>query len=116
MPAWSIGRVVLVGDACGCVSLVAGQGASLAVTGAYILAEELGAAQGDTAAALARYEGRLRPTVEKRQIAGRRLARWFVPDGRTRLVVRDAAMRIATNTLTSLLLKRRFAWTNTMEL
>ena len=42
MPAWSRGRVTLVGDSCQCVSLLAGQGASLAIAGAYILAEEIG--------------------------------------------------------------------------
>ena len=32
---WSQGRVVVVGDASQCVSLLAGQGASLAMAGAY---------------------------------------------------------------------------------
>jgi 2-polyprenyl-6-methoxyphenol hydroxylase-like FAD-dependent oxidoreductase len=40
---WSEGRVALVGDAAGCVSLLAGQGASLAVAGAAVLAAELAA-------------------------------------------------------------------------
>ena len=68
---WSRGRVVLVGDACGCVSLLAGQGASMAVCGA-ALAEELGAAQEgeeDITAALARYAAS-KPAVEKRQRRG----------------------------------------------
>ncbi len=47
MASWSAGRAVLVGDACWCVSPLAGQGASLAVAGAYVLAEELGAAPAD---------------------------------------------------------------------
>jgi 2-polyprenyl-6-methoxyphenol hydroxylase-like FAD-dependent oxidoreductase len=63
MPNWNAGRVVLVGDACWCVSPLAGQGASLAVAGAYVLAEELGAAPADVAGALAQYERRLRPTT-----------------------------------------------------
>lgn|SRR5574341_391518 len=41
MPGWSHHHVVLVGDAAQCVSLAAGQGASLAMAGAYILAREL---------------------------------------------------------------------------
>jgi 2-polyprenyl-6-methoxyphenol hydroxylase-like FAD-dependent oxidoreductase len=116
---WSRGRVVLVGDACGCVSLLAGQGASMAVCGAYALAEELGAAQEgeeDITAALARYAAKLKPAVEKRQKAGRRLARWFVPDDHARLLVRDAAMRMTTSSLASLLLRYRFAWGNTVNL
>ncbi len=116
MPSWSRGRVVLVGDACGCVSLLAGQGASLAVCGAYTLAEELGGAQEgekEIAAALDRYEGKLKPAVQRRQKAGRRLARWFVPDDRIRLVVRDAAMRMTTSSLASLVLRHRYALGNT---
>ena len=41
MPAWSKGRVTLLGDAAYAVSLLAGQGASLAVAGGYVLAEHL---------------------------------------------------------------------------
>ena len=41
LPDWRSGRVTLAGDACQCVSLFAGQGASLALAGAFILAEEL---------------------------------------------------------------------------
>jgi len=40
-------RVILVGDAADCVSLIEGQGASLAMAGAFILAEELSRARGD---------------------------------------------------------------------
>src|SRR3974390_2341207 len=42
MPTWSQGRIALVGDAAFCVSLMAGQGAALAMTAAYILAGALG--------------------------------------------------------------------------
>ena len=41
MPTWHHGRVALVGDACGCPTLLLGQGASLAMAGAYLLAEAL---------------------------------------------------------------------------
>jgi 2-polyprenyl-6-methoxyphenol hydroxylase-like FAD-dependent oxidoreductase len=41
MPRWTTGRVALVGDACQAVSLLAGQGASLAVAGAQLMASEL---------------------------------------------------------------------------
>lgn len=42
MPIWSRGRIALVGDAAFCVSLMAGQGAALAMTAAYVLAGETG--------------------------------------------------------------------------
>ncbi len=116
MPSWSVGRVVLVGDACHCVSLLAGQGASLAVAGSYVLAEELSSVQKENVrAALTAYERRLGPSVAKRQKAVRRLARWFVPDDRARLMMRNAVMRMTTSPLASLVLKRRFAWTSTTE-
>jgi 2-polyprenyl-6-methoxyphenol hydroxylase-like FAD-dependent oxidoreductase len=48
MDHWSIGRVALVGDAGYCCSPLSGQGTSVALLGAYILAGELKyAAQGD---------------------------------------------------------------------
>jgi 2-polyprenyl-6-methoxyphenol hydroxylase-like FAD-dependent oxidoreductase len=45
MPSWSKGRVVLVGDACYAVSLIAGQGASVGMAGAYLLADQVARAQ-----------------------------------------------------------------------
>lgn len=63
---WSHGRVVLVGDAAHCPSPLSGQGTSLALVGAHVLADEL-AATDDHRAALARYERRLRPFAEANQ-------------------------------------------------
>lgn len=117
VPRWKAGRVVLVGDACQCVSPLAGQGASLAMAASYVLAEELVATrEGDIAGALARYERRLRPTVEKTQKAGRRFAKWFVPDSPARLMVRDGAMRLATKPPAALVLRRRFSLANAVNL
>ena len=47
MDHWSIGRVALVGDAAYCCSPLSGQGTSVALLGAYILAGELKAATYD---------------------------------------------------------------------
>ncbi len=96
MPAWSAGRVVLVGDACQCPSLLAGQGASMAMTGAYVLAEELSMAGSTVASALARYEQQVKPDILKRQASGRKIAGWFVPDSRLQLVLRDLFTRFST--------------------
>ncbi|MFG3700337.1 FAD-dependent monooxygenase [Micromonospora sp. NPDC047620] len=63
LDSWSRGRVTLLGDAGYCASPLSGQGTSLALVGAYLLAAELAAAEGDDAAALARYERRMRPFV-----------------------------------------------------
>ncbi|RRS00465.1 FAD-dependent monooxygenase [Glycomyces terrestris] len=66
MDAWSAGRVVLVGDAAHCAAPLSGQGTSLALVGAYVLADELGRT-GDHALAFARYETRMRPFAEANQ-------------------------------------------------
>jgi 2-polyprenyl-6-methoxyphenol hydroxylase-like FAD-dependent oxidoreductase len=66
MPAWSNGRVVLVGDAGFCPSPLSGQGTSLALVGAYVLSEEL-ARSGGHPRGLAAYERRMRPFVDRNQ-------------------------------------------------
>jgi 2-polyprenyl-6-methoxyphenol hydroxylase-like FAD-dependent oxidoreductase len=109
LPGWSRERVVLLGDACQCVSLLAGQGASMAMAGAYVLAEELTAAGADVGAALARYELRLRPSIGQKQRAGRGIARWFVPDSGWRRIVRDTVLRASSWPLASSILKRQIA-------
>ncbi len=67
MPHWTKGRVALVGDAGYCPSPFTGQGTSLAIVGAYVLAQEIGRAPADHATAFARYEARMRPFVAKNQ-------------------------------------------------
>lgn len=77
MPAWHRGRVVLVGDACGCATLLSVQGASLAMGGAYMLAEALGTT-GAVEEAVVRYEQTMQPQVQARQQQARRIARFFL--------------------------------------
>lgn len=72
MPRWSQGRVVLVGDAAYCASPMSGQGTSLALIGAYVLAGELAATSGDCLRAFAEYENSMRPFVEANQALGLR--------------------------------------------
>ncbi|MDF3291110.1 FAD-dependent monooxygenase [Streptomyces silvisoli] len=67
MDSWSNGRVVLLGDAGYCGSPMSGQGTSMALIGAYVLAGELKAAGGDHVAAFAAYEDELRGFVERNQ-------------------------------------------------
>ncbi|UOQ45885.1 FAD-dependent oxidoreductase [Halobacillus salinarum] len=94
IPHWSKDRVVLVGDACQAVSLLAGQGASLAMTGGYVLARNLCKDQ-DVQQALLQYEEDLKPQIEKTQESGRKFARYFLPDTRLRIFIRDVTMRIS---------------------
>lgn len=69
METWSVGRVALVGDAAYAASAASGQGTSLALVGAYVLATELAGA-GDHARAFAGYEERMRPFVTRNQALG----------------------------------------------
>lgn len=95
---WSEGRTVLVGDAAWCVSPLAGQGASLAMYGAYALAQELARHPDDVGHALRRYEARVRPVVAKGQRAGRRARSWFLPKTRWRLRARDRLTNLVVRT------------------
>ncbi|WP_029606347.1 FAD-dependent monooxygenase [Kozakia baliensis] len=66
MPHWSKGRVALVGDAAFAPSFRSGQGTSLALVGAYVLAGEL-ATHDDPQEACAAYERLMRSFVEANQ-------------------------------------------------
>ncbi len=78
LPSWRRGHVALLGDACQAVSLVAGQGASLAIAGAGVLADHLVTAP-SVPTALERYQAQWGPVVIAAQQAGRRGAEWFLP-------------------------------------
>ena len=67
MDRWSNGRVALVGDAAFGPTLITGQGTSMAVVGAYVLAGELAAADGDYRRAFACYEQQCRSYMEQNQ-------------------------------------------------
>ena len=67
MPFWSKGRVTLVGDAAYSATPMSGQGTSIAIAGAYVLAGELSSAQGDYQTAFSHYEKIIRPFVEENQ-------------------------------------------------
>jgi 2-polyprenyl-6-methoxyphenol hydroxylase-like FAD-dependent oxidoreductase len=75
MPHWSQGRVVLVGDAGYCPSPLSGQGTSVALIGAYVLAGELAAAGGVYQTAFHQYEEALRPFVLRNQALGLKSAK-----------------------------------------
>ncbi len=79
MDAWSQGRVALIGDACFCPSLLAGQGSALAMVGAYVLAGEMKQADGDYRVAFRNYEQLLHPFIIDKQRAAERFAGSFAP-------------------------------------
>ena len=93
MPAWSRGRVALIGDAAFCVSLLAGQGSALAMISAYVLAGELAAARGDHREAFAQYEARLRSYISAKQRGAERFAGAFAPKTRAGLLLRNLVIK-----------------------
>jgi 2-polyprenyl-6-methoxyphenol hydroxylase-like FAD-dependent oxidoreductase len=95
-----------VGDAAWCTTLLAGQGASLAVAGGEALGTAIAASSGDIADALGRYETGLRDRVDAAQAAGRRMADWFVPESSWRLTVRRLALRLAVTPVLSTVIGR----------
>lgn len=93
MKGWSRGRIVLTGDACDCLTLISGQGASMAMGSSYILAQELQRNE-NYSDAFAYYENRMRPQVELRQEKAKALAKTFVPDSATALVWQRLLMQV----------------------
>jgi 2-polyprenyl-6-methoxyphenol hydroxylase-like FAD-dependent oxidoreductase len=91
---WSKGRVMLIGDAAACVSLLAGEGAGLAMTEAYVLAGELNSAGDEYQAAYRRYEQVLRPFVEGKQDSARYFASAMVPRTRVGVWLRNQVTKL----------------------
>jgi 2-polyprenyl-6-methoxyphenol hydroxylase-like FAD-dependent oxidoreductase len=93
MKSWSRGRVVLVGDAAFCVSLLAGQGSALAMISAYFLAAELSRARDHYESAFAKYEGALRNYIGGKQRGAERFAAAFAPKTSWGLWLRNQVVR-----------------------
>jgi 2-polyprenyl-6-methoxyphenol hydroxylase-like FAD-dependent oxidoreductase len=94
MDRWSRGRVALVGDAGYCASPASGQGTSLALVGAYVLAGELAAADGDHETAFDAYETRMRDFVAANQKLGPSNIKGMVLRSRTAIWFQTRMMRL----------------------
>ncbi|MFV8053923.1 FAD-binding domain [Mycobacterium sp. 48b] len=93
MDHWSDGRVLLIGDAAGCISLLGGEGTGLAITEAYALAGELARAGRDHRRAFESYESLLRPFIEGKQAGAERMLGFFATRTRFGLWFRNVALR-----------------------
>jgi 2-polyprenyl-6-methoxyphenol hydroxylase-like FAD-dependent oxidoreductase len=93
LPTWSRGRVALVGDAGFCVSLMAGQGAALAMTAAYVLAGELGKSGQQYEKSFYDYERILRTFIDSKQEGAARFASAFAPRTRWGLFLRNQIIK-----------------------
>ncbi|MEU5871766.1 FAD-dependent monooxygenase [Glycomyces sp. NPDC047369] len=92
MGAWSTGRAVLLGDAGYGPSPMSGQGTSLALVGAFVLAEEL-AAHASPGPALAAYGRRMRPFVDANQAIAAPGLDFLVPASAFAIKARNALLR-----------------------
>jgi 2-polyprenyl-6-methoxyphenol hydroxylase-like FAD-dependent oxidoreductase len=79
MDCWTKGRTALIGDAAACVSLMAGEGAGLAMAEAYVMAGEIRNCGGDHGAAFARYQERMMPWLKRKQRSAAKFASSFAP-------------------------------------
>lgn len=93
MPAWSRGRVALIGDAVACISLLGGEGTGLAMTEAYVMAGELLRADGDHRRAFAAYEASLRPLIARKQKTALGLVNFFAARTHAGIWLRDMGIR-----------------------
>lgn len=94
MDSWSKKRVTLVGDACCCPSLLSGQGSTLAMVGAYILAGELKEARGDYKTAYAQYQRIFKPFIDTKQKIAQNFSKSLVPKSIFGIWVRNMFMNL----------------------
>jgi 2-polyprenyl-6-methoxyphenol hydroxylase-like FAD-dependent oxidoreductase len=102
MPTWHRGRVALIGDACGCPTLLSGQGASLA------MAEALHEAT-TYQEAFTWYQQQMRPLVQAQQKQARSFAAFFLPGTPLGLFVQQSLVRVLFRETFRGLLRREFS-------
>ncbi|GLX03774.1 FAD-dependent monooxygenase [Microbispora sp. NBRC 16548] len=109
LPRWWKGRVALLGDAASCVSLF-GDGSTLAMAGAFTLAEALAAHSGDPAAAFLRYEAAHRRLVDPKQRNVAQASALLAPATRGGILARNLATRLWPAVAAATRLKHALAW------
>ena len=97
VPAWSRGRIGLVGDAASCVSLF-GDGSSLAMIGAFTVADSL---NGDIPAGLRAYEARHRPQRAAKENSVAYATRLFIPATWAGIALRNLVVPLAAKLYSS---------------
>lgn len=107
MPRWHQGRVALVGDAAYCASPLSGRGTSLALTGAWHLAQALGNHPDHVSQALAQYQRDQLPHVRHAQATAGPGGDLLIPatqdaiDARNRRLTAEAARRAGAISVTT---------------
>ncbi|MFI1868706.1 FAD-dependent monooxygenase [Streptomyces jumonjinensis] len=95
LPAWSAGRIGLVGDAAYCASPLSGHGATIAMVGAYVLAGELARTPDDVPGAFIRYEAELRPWIRRIQQSAHAQGKAMTPQTSRGIAFRNGVVRLA---------------------
>ncbi len=113
---WHRGRVALLGDAGYCASPLSGMGTGIAVVGAYILAHELEAADGDHRVAFAAYQTRLQPFADASQALALKAVSGFAPKTELTIWLRNLAMKMLPLLPTKIFLKEVYAAANATSL
>jgi 2-polyprenyl-6-methoxyphenol hydroxylase-like FAD-dependent oxidoreductase len=113
---WSAGRTALVGDAGYCPTPLTGLGTSLALVGAYELAGELAAADGDHRTAFGRYEQVMRPYVNRAQQLPPGGVSGYAPRSRAAIRLREASMAMMTRWPLRLLMAGQFSKAGDIDL
>lgn len=108
MSNWSKGRISLAGDACDCPSLLSGQGSTLAMVGAYVLAGELKIAHGNYREAFKRYEEIFKPLINNKQKLAEDFSESFVPRNHLQLWIRNTFTNLMFVPLVSKWLANKF--------
>jgi len=96
MGTWTRERIGLVGDAGYSPGPAVGGGTSIAVVGAYVLAQELGLAGGDLRAGLRSYEERMRDIVVRFRRIGRSTLSSLIPQSELGVRMTPAMLRLVT--------------------
>ena len=94
MPAWSRGRVTLLGDAAHPMLPFLSQGAAMAIEDSFVLAAALGASGRAVADGLAQYEALRRPRTARVQLESRERGRTYHLASPLALLKRDIAYRV----------------------
>jgi len=116
VPEWSRGRVVLVGDAGYCGSPLAGHGTALSLVGAYILAGELAAANGDHVRAFPAYQTRMQAYADQRMELPPGGIKMAMPMTSVGIRYRDTSIRLMTSRLMSGVLAKLAAKPDAIDL
>ena len=117
VPEWSRGRFALAGDAGYCGSPLAGHGTALSLVGAYVLAGELAAADGDHLRAFPAYQARMQAYVDQRMDLPPGGIKMAMPMTSVGVRLRDTSTRVMTSRLfAGLLAKMAIAKPDTIDL